>query len=128
MKTAFTDFPFFTVLVLMSLSAMKKAITICFVGLTCTLALIGPGWPFLIYCLLILFVSEVCKDTMVSSIGQNPVEKGFGLTANGGNDFLQILILSSFCSNDKSLGTHLTHFLTRLRSSCRMPKIVLLDT
>ena len=68
MKTAFTDFPFFTVLVLMSLSAMKKAITICFVGLTCTLALIGPGWPFLIYCLLILFVSEVWKDTMVSSM------------------------------------------------------------
>ena len=68
MKTAFTDFPFFTVLVLMSLSAMKKAITICFVGLTCTLAQIGPGWPFLIYCLLILFVSEVWKDTMVSSM------------------------------------------------------------
>ena len=127
MKTAFTDFPFFTFLVLMSLSAMNKARTICFVGAHMHNALIGPGWPFLIHCLLILFVSEVWKDTMVSPIVQILLLKALD-TANGGNDFLQILILSSFCSNDKSLGTHLTHFLTRLRSSCRMPKIVLLDT
>ena len=60
--------------------------------------------------------------------GQNTVEKGFGLTAKGGNDFLQILILSSFCSNDKSLGTHLSHFFSRPSSSYRRSKIVLIDT
>ena len=127
-EAAFTDFPFFTFLVLMSLSAMNKARTICFVGAHMHPC---PNWAWLAL-LDPLLAHSFCFGSVEGHNGfthrPNPVVKGLGHTANGGNDFLQILILSSFCSNDKSLGTHLSHFFSRPSSSYRRSKIVLIDT
>ena len=75
--------------------------TICFMRLSCTLALIGPGCPFLI----IVLVSGVWKLEGHNGFaqGKNLVEKGLGIKANDGEGLAADSDSLSFCSIDNKL-------------------------
>ncbi len=97
---------------------MKKTSTIFLVRVAWTF--LGPGRPFFTHSFDTLFVSWVWKDMADSSIVTIFLRSTNECRRRSAKKSPLEATLSSFCSEDNSLGTQRADFFTRPKSSLRM--------